>query len=173
LFTILWALVNLQSGFYILEVFLEYPFALSYGDLAYHPLGHKGKIIVGTLTFSMITLNLGVYLVLIAETLSNIFYSTIWCSTYWSLIACAEVLPFLQLRLLSAMWLLLLINTACILISVFITLGALTSEGVQQSLASRNATTEAIASNLDIYNFYQAMAMFAFSYSGGKLYRIK
>ena len=164
--TIIWCLVNLQSGYYMSEVFLLHPYALSYSDLAYHSFGEKFRDIITFVTYTFMILILGDYLLLLAQTLGMLFYTSNICGVYWSLISCVEVLPFLQLRLLNSLKLLVWLNVLFITVALFITLGAFTSEGTQESLSLRNASTQVVNPDLNFLTFFQSMSLFAFAYTG-------
>lgn len=170
---IIWFPLNIYAGLLLFEVKLQHRNAHTFADIAGAVMHSKvAKYIVGFVVYLYILTTLSNYLLIMAESLQNVFVLTLpeSCKYWFSLVSVALLIPIVQFRTLNATKLLLIVNILALFVAIFTALGTLFAMGIDESLASRNATTQVVATNITLSSFFEAQSMFAFAYSGTILY---
>lgn len=171
-FIILFFPINVYTSLLLWQVRKIYPQSVSYIDMSRYSFKNWGKFmsrITAILVYLHIFMVLSDYLLVIGQSLGLIFYDFKICKPWWMLIGCFCILPFNQIRLLNSTKILCWVNMATITMAVFLTLGYLIVEGIEQTL-EKGAVKELVNENLDIWIFSRAFSKIAFSYAGQFIY---
>lgn len=171
---VIWLPLNIYAGLLLLEAKLHHKHSFTYAELGAAVMnGSKAaKYIVSFVVYLFILMVLANYLLIMAESLQNVFATTFpnVCKYWFSLISVGLLIPIVQIRTLNSTKILLIINITSLTISILTALSSLFITGVEQSLEANHAKTEVIASDLTFLTFFDGLAIFAFAYSGSILY---
>ena len=171
--------LNVCTGIMLWRAHFVYPSSVTYSGLVKKALGKKVSKIFSLLWYVYIFSFLGDFLLSSGKTLGMIFYDKRICLPTWSAIAAfGMIIPLHQLRTLSSLSGVVLINVVTITMALLITLGYLWSQGsapMNDEAASKMmwqtvGTTTAIDPSISFNAFFRASATMLFAYSGQFLY---
>ena len=163
--------LNQLSGLMVWETIVKvHPDTLSLADLARRCLGRAAYWATYVLVYSFIFMTLGDYLLSLGLCLQILFPDAELPSYVWTCLAAAVLLPFCQVRTLNSTAVLLWVNSATIVLSVGLCLGALIADGPEATLARSGGSTHLVATGLGWRQFTSGVSKMAFAYVGVLMY---
>jgi len=169
LFTVGFLPMTIYFAILLWEARNEYPECTTMTEMANATV--KNKWFTGFVAFSvyaLLALILGVYIGSLADALQGVFYDTSICRYQWGLIAGLALIPFSQIQTLNGTRWLLILNNACIVITVMMVVGYAIYD---MSLNGTTGETSVWPSpTLSWQGVFGGLSTFVFAYNGMIIY---
>ncbi|KAH9250929.1 hypothetical protein BASA81_011317 [Batrachochytrium salamandrivorans] len=178
---VFWYVASMYVGLLVQTAHVAYPECENFMQLGKASFGRKAELCAGVLVYVFVFFALGDYVLILGETLEMMSTTaesamgeqgngSKCAHLFYSFIASILLLPLSTVRLLGNTTGMMLVNAISILASLLIAFVGVAVDRANVDTVNPIPQTEWFSSQLSLYTFFHAQALFAFAFSGAYLY---